>query len=291
MIPVQFQTSESPSNKNSAIDASIRSDQLEKGLASAPVSEHSSKQSSVSSSSPSIAIQQQSTSSLLTTTDDDECDRSSQHVRPWTHAWFHITVSVLSAPAAASLPYAFAYLTWSGAILLLLYATITSYVSGSFLIHLQQPHMKTYSDVADGAMQTPGFANRYVRPFQALVFVQVSIWTILVTGQAMTNLNAELSPPTGEEGESQLLSETWWVVVSGVLYFVIAMIPSLDQMWSLSVIGSVCGILACVLLVTGSILAMLNGSRTDIDFGRPAGGTDLTYAFGILASFGTIALT
>jgi amino acid permease len=224
--------------------------------------------------------------------DDPEPQHGHSHTpprRPWTHAWYHITVSVLGIPAAASLPYAFSYVGWAGGVLLIVFATIVSYVSGIVLINLQNsPKLRSYSDVADSvmALKYPNFSRNFIRPLQFLVFVPVTTLTILILGQTLLALSKVAS------GTAQgSLTTTLWVLIAGIASFLFALIPSIDRMWLASAVGSVCGVVGCLLLVVGSALVIVdNGGTEDVDFGRPPDVSDATYAFGILSAFGNLAL-
>jgi amino acid permease len=220
--------------------------------------------------------------------------------RPWTHAWYHITVSVLGIPAASTLPFAFAYLGWIGGILIILFATAVSYISGILLINMQTTGMKSYSDIADSIFY-PGFSRRYIRPLQFLVFVPVSIFTILFLGQtlmALTKVAAFIanSAFTDPNSASGYLSTTMWVLIAGIACFAFAAVPSIDRMWGASLAGSLSGVLGCVLLVAGSVvvLAVNKGNNSydnaAVEYGRPPETSNDEYAFGILSAFGNVAL-
>jgi amino acid permease len=224
-------------------------------------------------------------------TDDPEPQHghSKTHPRPWTHAWYHITVSVLGIPAAASLPYAFSYVGWAGGVLLIVFATIVSYVSGLVLINLQNsPKLRSYSDVADSvmALKFPNFSRNFIRPLQFLVFVPVTILTILILGQTLLALT-KVAAGTAQGS----LTTTLWVLIAGIASFLFALIPSIDHMWLASAVGSLCGVVGCLMLVVGSALVIVDSDGTDaVDFGRPPDVSDATYAFGILSAFGNLAL-
>jgi amino acid permease len=226
-------------------------------------------------------------------TDDPEQQQGYSNTpprRPWTHAWYHITVSVLGIPAAASLPYAFSYVGWAGGVLLILFATVVSYVSGIVLINLQDsPKLRSYSDVADSvmALKYPNFSRNVIRPLQFLVFVPVTIFTILILGQTMLALTKVAS-----DNSQGSLTTTLWVFIAGIASFLFALIPSIDRMWLASAVGSLCGVVGCVMLVVGSAMVIVDNSQSSqaVDFGRPPDVSDATYAFGILSAFGNLAL-
>jgi amino acid permease len=223
------------------------------------------------------------------TNDDREELEPSTPPRPWTHAWYHITVSVLGIPAAASLPYAFSYVGWAGGVLLILFATIVSYVSGLVLIDLQNSSkLRSYSDIADSVMALthPNFSRNFIQPLQFLVFIPVTIFTILVLGQTLLSLTKVAS---GTQHGS--LNTTLWVLVAGIASFLFALIPSIDRMWLASAVGSLCGVVGCMLLVVGSAIVIAGGADADVvDYGRPPDVSDAIFAFGILSAFGNLAL-
>lgn len=200
---------------------------------------------------------------------------------PWLHAFYHTTTSVLGVVAVAALPISFAYLGWAGGLILLIASTAVSYYSGMLIIELQEPHQRTYSDIANSNMGD-GFANVYIRPFQLLLFFQVGVLDALVAGQAFADLD-----------ESSRLSQSWWIVISGAIVFLLALAPTLSQMWQLSMIGSISAVAGSIVLVIASGISIGNGSREEINFDRPPvvgeGGATLDFAMGVLNSFGIIA--
>lgn len=207
---------------------------------------------------------------------------------PWHHAFYHTTTSVLGVAALVALPYSFAYLRWSGGIVLLLAATIVSFLSGVLLIQVQEPHHRTYSEIADSIMGD-GFSIYYVRPFQALLFFQVAVIDALVTGQSMQAMD-QLSTNDG----TSRISSSWWIVIAGVLVFLLALIPTLSQMWQLSLFGTLTAVGGELTLVIGCAVALANHSTQDITFGRPPvsdGQTNATLDFtmGVLNAFGLLA--
>jgi len=204
-------------------------------------------------------------------------------VQPWMHAWYHTTVSVLGASSAATLPYAFSLLSWPGAIIVWLFATITSYYSAQILINIQEPKMKTYSEVANGIMG-PKFANRWVRPIQIFVFLQVSIKAVLVSGKSFAILDALFN------NDEQVLSNTIWILIAGCMFYFIVLIPSIEDMWVLSLVGSIAGLIACVLFVATSAMDLASGVVGEVDYGRPPG-DKIDYTFGIFIAMSDIVLS
>jgi hypothetical protein len=163
------------------------------------------------------------------------------------------------------------------------------------LINLQTGGMKSYSDIADSVFH-PGFSRRYIRPLQFLVFVPVSIFTILFLGQTLLALtkvsefaaSATYADPAGSPGH---LSTTLWVLIAGIACFAFAAVPSIDRMWAASLAGSASGVAGCVLLVAGSAAVLAaSGEDSNVDYGRPPGASDAEFAFGILSAFGNVAL-
>jgi hypothetical protein len=94
--------------------------------------------------------------------DYDEESEGSWKVEPWQHAFYHTTTSVLGLMAIVALPGSFAYLGWAGGVVLLLASTVVSYLSGVLIIELQEPHMRTYSEIADAVM-FPRFSYFFIR--------------------------------------------------------------------------------------------------------------------------------
>lgn len=198
--------------------------------------------------------------------------------QPWTHALYHTTTSVLGASAVAALPYSFAYLHWWGGIILLLSSAGVSYYSGVLLIVLQEQHHRTYSELADDIMH-PKFSHYFIRPFQLIIFFTVGTITMLLTGQLMQSLQNAWG--------SSYLQQQAWIVISGIIVLLLALIPTLSQMWQLSLLGTVTAIAASILMIIGSAIAVCNDSREDIDHRKPTTGS--TYSYGILVGFGIIA--
>jgi hypothetical protein len=135
----------------------------------------------------------------------------------------------------------------------------------------------------------PGFSNWFLRPFQLLLFFQVAIIGALITGQSFLALALD-----ARGGDDSGLSQSAWIGIAGAVIFLLSLIPTLSQMWQLSLLGTVCGVAATVVALVGCIIAMVEGSRETAHFGRPPTvGTGVSaegdYAFGVLSAFGIIA--
>lgn len=210
--------------------------------------------------------------------------------RPWHRAFYHTTTSVLGVIAMTALPISFSYLGWAGGIILLVASTAASYYSGWLLIQLQEPHHKTYSEVADAAMGQ-GFSKWCVRPFQALLFFQVSVIIALVTGQSAQALEAIV----GGDAHATL-SLSAWVGIAGAAMFVLALIPNLSDAWQVSFVGMVSAVVGGVVLIATCGNVISTGSTEGIIFERPpsvaaTSSETLDYAMGILEAFGLIAFS
>lgn len=209
---------------------------------------------------------------------------TSWQVEPWQHAFYHTTTSVLGILAIVALPASFAYVGWGGGLVILLTSTVVSYLSGVLIIELQEPHMKTYSDIANATMW-PGFANIFIRPFQVLLFFQVTVLNSLTLGQTFHGLALSSGTTT--------LSQSAWIAVAGAITILPAMIPTLSQMWQLSLVGALTAIAGTIVLVIACGVAIGSGSRQEASFGRPPpyGDDDPTvdFAMGVLISFGILA--
>mmetsp|Transcript_45806 Transcript_45806/g.111687 ORF Transcript_45806/g.111687 Transcript_45806/m.111687 type:complete len:572 (+) Transcript_45806:377-2092(+) len=238
-------------------------------------------------------------SSTQRVTNEDDGSSSScclEAYRPeaWQYALYHITVSVLGGSVVCSIPIGFAYLQWWGAIILFVASTVFTFYSGWCLIELQTFEDRTYSDIADRCMKSPGWANKFVRPFQALVFFVVTVLNILVLGMGYVALDDIVN-------NTQTLSLSVWIVIGGITFLVFALIPNLDQQWALSLLGTVCGIFIAIMVTTGSGIAMSNGSRDDIESSNNSNSNgddmygrvfddNLDFIMGVFDAFGIIAL-
>jgi vesicular inhibitory amino acid transporter len=207
--------------------------------------------------------------------------------QPWLVAFYHTTTSVLGAQAVVALPISFAYLGWVGGFLLLLVSAAVSFYSGYLLIGLQEEGQKTYSDIADSIM-FPKFSHYFVRPIQLIIFFQVAVLVVLATAEVLLSLQETM-------GVHQSLSLNWWIVIAGFLIFCIVLTPDIAHMWPLSLLGTITAVVATILLVVGCGISIGNGSNDDVDYDRtpPTNGATnerLQYTFGVLSSFGIIAL-
>lgn len=207
-------------------------------------------------------------------------------VQPWHHAFYHTTTSVLGVTALLVLPSAYAYLGWAGGTILLVVSTLVSYYSGSLIICLQKPEHRTYSDIANSVMENPRFAAIYIRPLQGLLFCQITIISTLITGQSMQSI-ANLA------GES-MIPQYGWVLVAGAVMFALALIPSMAQLWQVSLVGTITAILGAIFLTIGTGLAISQGSSENASYGRPPPASDnvdpnFDFAMGVLDAFGILA--
>lgn len=203
---------------------------------------------------------------------------------PSTKAMYHITTSVLGPPAVAALPLSFAYLGWAGGSLLLIISAVVSFYSGYLLISLQEDGQRTYSEIADSTMGSKKFSHYYVRPFQMIIFFTTSTLVVLLISEFLQAL-IDLTSLSNNH-----MSPLLWIIISGVIVMAITVIPSLSDMWQLSLTGTITALTAIGLFVFGIVSSIADGSNEDVDFKKPE--TDNgspSFAFGILLSFGTVA--
>ena len=248
-----------------------------------------------------------SSNERVTNEDDGKSSSSScclsKEYRPeaWQYSLYHITVSVLGGSVVCSIPLGFAYLQWWGAIILFVASTVSTFYSGWCLIELQTAEDRTYSDIAARCMKSPGWANTYVRPFQALVFFVVTVLNVLVLGMGYVALDEIVNI-------KQTLSLSVWIVVGGITFLIFALIPNLDRQWALSLIGTVCGIFIAIMAASGSGIAISNGSRDEIAVSDSNGSSssdsssngndtygrafddNVDFIMGVFEAFGIIAL-
>lgn len=205
----------------------------------------------------------------------------------WWHAWLHIFVSVVGAPAIATLPLAFAYLGFWIGLIVWAYVTWASYYSGRLLIQLQGPNQATYARLADGVMGT-GFAACWIRPFQFMVLYQVTIITALTIGSGIFSLQ-KLS---GHVPMPLPVCTT----VGGLVIILTSLLPSIADMWRLSFLGGLTavGFTITVLVACSAVILRGEGEHLGQDFrtvtlGHPTDGPD--WIFGVLNSFGILAFS
>lgn len=202
----------------------------------------------------------------------------------WTKALYHITTSVLGPPAVAALPFGFAFLGLTAGVLVLFASAAVSFYSGVLLISLQQESHRTYSQIADSVMQ-PNFSRNFVRPFQMIIFFTVSTITVLLIGEFFQVLQ--------ELWGLNLLSQSIWIIISGVIVLGVALVPSLSEMWQLSLIGTVTALVSVILMIVGIVVSIGDGCMDDVSYGHPqlitGKSSTSSFAFGVLLSFGTVA--
>jgi len=200
--------------------------------------------------------------------------------RPWQHATYHSIASVLGVAAVAALPYSMAYLGWAGGMILFATATATSFYSGQCLIDCQNTRRHTtYSDLADDIMGD-GWSLRWVRPFQGIVFATVAISTVIALGALMGIMDEEV------DGTKDI-SDSAWIAIAGLMLLIVSLAPSIDKSWTVSLVGTIAILVAVLLLIVGSGLA-IGKNADDVSFGRPDGNSR-DYAVGVMESFGIVA--
>jgi amino acid permease len=200
--------------------------------------------------------------------------------RPWQHATYHSIASVLGVAAVAALPYSMAYLGWAGGMILFATATATSFYSGQCLIDCQNTRRHTtYSDLADDIMGD-GWSLRWVRPFQGIVFATVAISTVIALGALMGIMDEEV------DGTKDI-SDSAWIAIAGLMLLIVSLAPSIDKSWTVSLVGTIATLVAVLLLIVGSGLA-IGKNADDVSFGRPDGNSR-DYVVGVMESFGIVA--
>ena len=214
---------------------------------------------------------------------EKDIERASTNVnttRPWQHAAYHSIVSVLGVAGLVALPYSMAYLGWAGGLVLFATATATSFYSGQLLINCQDAKRhSTYSDLGDDIMGD-GWSLRWVRPFQGIVFATVVIGTVIGMGQLMATMDQEYDG-------TQDVSNSAWIAISGLMLLIVSLAPNVEKSWAVSLVGTVATLVAVVLLIVGSGVA-IGKNADDVSYGRPDG-SSRDYAIGVLESFGIIA--
>ena len=205
--------------------------------------------------------------------------------RPWYHATYHSIISILGIGGLLPLPYSYAYLGWSWGTILLLASTATSFLSGRLLIACQDAtRYRTYSAIGD-AIMGDGWARRWVRPAQGLVFFTVIIAVVIGVGQLLSGLDSEAN-----QG-SQSLSLSAWIAVAGALLLLVSSAPDVERSWGISLGGSMATAVAVVMFIVGSGAALAQERRNgeEVEYGRPEEDTSLQYFMGNTESFGIIA--
>jgi len=207
-----------------------------------------------------------------TTVDKDinkkEHDTSKSH--HWIHAGFHCLVVMLGT-GILGFPYATQWLGWVGASVLIVGVTLSAYYTAILLSNLQEPGLRTYTDIAKSCSETElqchmKFVHMSIRPFQFFVFFPTSSVMILIGGQAMQTIDLMAKGATISYGGcgygyaydttvSTISSKVWSIIMGGIV-MILSQSKDMEQYPQISAIGTLSVFMIVAYCIVGSGIAL-----------------------------------
>jgi len=237
-----------------------------------------------------------------TTVDKDinkEHDTSKSH--HWIHAGFHCLVVMLGT-GILGFPYATQWLGWVGASILIVGVTLSAYYTATLLSSLQDPGLKTYTDIAKSCSNTElechmKFVHMSIRPFQFFVFFPTSSVMILIGGQAMQTIDLMAKGATvsyagcgyGYEYDTTVstINEKVWTIIMGSIVMLLSMTKDMESYPQISALGTLSVFMIVAYCIVGSGIA-LEDENVEASYEECSSMDNNTYIARLLTAFGSI---
>ncbi|KAI6685266.1 hypothetical protein NL676_031179 [Syzygium grande] len=204
----------------------------------------------------------------------------------WMHCGYHLSTSIV-APPLLSLPYAFAFLGWTGGIICLVIGAVVSFYSYNLIslvlehnAEMGNRHLR-FRDMAYDIMG-PIWGKFYVGPIQFLVCYGAVVGSTLLGGECLKTIY-KLSNPDG----TMKLFE--FIIIFGCLMLVLAQVPSFHSLRHINLVSLVLSLLYSACATGASIYIGLSSKGPEKDYSL-VGSTE-SRIFGVFNAVAIIATT
>ncbi|KAB1209395.1 GABA transporter 1 [Morella rubra] len=204
----------------------------------------------------------------------------------WLHCGYHLTTSIV-APPLLSLPYAFAFLGWTGGIFCLVIGALVTFYSYNLISLVLEHHAQLghrhlrFRDMAHDILG-PKWARYYVGPIQFMVCYGAVVACTLLGGQCLKTIYLLSS----SDGTMKLYE---FVILFGCLMLFLAQIPSFHSLRHINMVSLFLCIAYSVCATAGSIYIGHSSKGPKKDYSLTGDTQDRV--FGVFNAIAIIATT